>query len=102
VTLTSRLGNDVTAGYPELAGLGPALRDRAAVLDGQIVTFDSQGRPSSATGRPGRCGGQEAGHLVDDGLEPPQVTAKLLELLQEGHGRLPVEAGDDVRGEHHG
>ncbi len=47
-------------------------------------------------------GGQEAGYLVEDGLEAPQVTAKLLELLQEGHGRLTVEAGDDVRGEHHG
>ncbi len=46
VTLTSRLGNAVTDGYPELAALGPALGDRAAVLDGEIVAFDSQGRPS--------------------------------------------------------
>ncbi len=46
VTLTSRLGNDITNGYPELAALGPALGDRAAVLDGEIVAFDSQGRPS--------------------------------------------------------
>lgn len=46
VTLTSRLGNDITAGYPELAELGPALGDQAAVLDGEIVAFDERGRPS--------------------------------------------------------
>lgn len=46
VTLTSRLGNNVTAGYPELAGLGPAFGNRAAVLDGEVVTFDHRGRPS--------------------------------------------------------
>ena len=46
VTLASRLGNDVTAGYPELAPLGLALDGRAAVLDGEIVAFDDRGRPS--------------------------------------------------------
>jgi len=46
VMLASRLGNDVTAGYPELAALGPALSERAAVLDGEIVAFDDRGRPS--------------------------------------------------------
>lgn len=46
VTLTSRLGNDVTSGYPELAGMGPSIRHRAAVLDGEIIAFDHRGRPS--------------------------------------------------------
>ncbi|HEV2810325.1 MAG TPA: non-homologous end-joining DNA ligase [Acidimicrobiales bacterium] len=46
VTLASRRGNDVTAGYPELAPLGLALDGRAAVLDGEIVAFDDRGRPS--------------------------------------------------------
>lgn len=46
VVLASRLGNDVTAGYPELAGLGSALGGQAAVLDGEIVAFDDRGRPS--------------------------------------------------------
>ncbi|MEN3313960.1 MAG: bifunctional non-ous end joining protein LigD [Acidimicrobiaceae bacterium] len=46
VSISSRLGNDVTAGYPELAELGAALGDRAVVLDGEIITFDENGRPS--------------------------------------------------------
>lgn len=46
ITLTSRLGNEVTAGYPELGALPAALGDHAAVLDGEIVAFDGRGRPS--------------------------------------------------------
>ncbi|HVM27717.1 MAG TPA: non-homologous end-joining DNA ligase [Mycobacteriales bacterium] len=41
--LTSRNGNDVTAAYPELAGLAAQL-DTAALLDGEVVAF-SGGRP---------------------------------------------------------
>lgn len=46
VTMTSRLGNDITGAYPELSGLGAALGERAAVLDGEIIAFDDTGRPS--------------------------------------------------------
>lgn len=47
VAITSRLGNDVTGGYPELAALAGALEGRSAVLDGEIVAFDERtGRPS--------------------------------------------------------
>lgn len=47
VTIASRLGNDVTGGYPELAALAGALGGRSAVLDGEIVAFDERtGRPS--------------------------------------------------------
>ena len=47
VTIASRLGNDVTLGYPELAPLAGALGGRSAVLDGEIVAFDERtGRPS--------------------------------------------------------
>jgi bifunctional non-homologous end joining protein LigD len=37
--LTSRNGNDVTASYPELAGLTAALGRRPALLDGEVVAF---------------------------------------------------------------
>ncbi len=46
VGLFSRNGNDVTAGYPELAATPVGLAARSAVLDGEIVTFDPSGRPS--------------------------------------------------------
>ena len=47
VAIASRLGNDVTGAYPELAALAAALDGRSAVLDGEIVAFDERtGRPS--------------------------------------------------------
>ncbi len=42
----SRNLNDITASYPELSRLNRALGARTAVLDGEIVAFDDQGRPS--------------------------------------------------------
>ncbi|GGO11333.1 ATP-dependent DNA ligase [Microbispora rosea subsp. aerata] len=44
--LVSRNGRDITAAYPELAGLAGATGGHAAVLDGEIVAFDRRGRPS--------------------------------------------------------
>jgi bifunctional non-homologous end joining protein LigD len=37
---------DITAGYPELAGLPGAMGGRTAVLDGEIVAISSKGYPS--------------------------------------------------------
>ena len=42
--LFSRTGKDITATYPELAGLGHAVGHKQAVLDGEIVAL-SGGRP---------------------------------------------------------
>jgi bifunctional non-homologous end joining protein LigD len=46
VRLCSRNGNDITSRYPELRELGRALGARPAILDGEIVAFDAEGRPS--------------------------------------------------------
>jgi bifunctional non-homologous end joining protein LigD len=46
VRILSRNDRDVTAGYPELRPLGPALGATAVVLDGEIVAFDAEGRPN--------------------------------------------------------
>ena len=43
--MLSRRLEDVTARYPELAPIGEALADRAAILDGEVVALDSDGRP---------------------------------------------------------
>src|SRR6185312_13665171 len=45
VRITSRLGNDLSGRYPELAALADAV-DVPVLLDGEIVAFDDTGRPS--------------------------------------------------------
>ena len=42
----TRNGNDVTARYPELARMNRALSMHRAILDGEVVAFDADGRPS--------------------------------------------------------
>jgi bifunctional non-homologous end joining protein LigD len=42
----SRNLNDITPRYPELSKLNRALSSHRAVLDGEIVAFDAEGRPS--------------------------------------------------------
>jgi bifunctional non-homologous end joining protein LigD len=44
--IESRNLNDVSARYPELGALGAQLGSREVILDGEIVSFDEQGRPS--------------------------------------------------------
>ena len=44
--LETRAGNEITDGYPELRALVNELGMRDAILDGEIVAFDEQGRPS--------------------------------------------------------
>src|SRR3954468_22399355 len=44
--IESRNQRDITAQYPELRRLNRALSSHRAVLDGEIVAFDADGRPS--------------------------------------------------------
>src|SRR5215210_4271546 len=44
--LESRNLNDITAQYPEVRPLNRALSSHTAVLDGEIVAFDADGKPS--------------------------------------------------------
>ncbi|MCW2899902.1 MAG: polymerase LigD, ligase domain protein [Streptosporangiaceae bacterium] len=46
VRATGRRGSEVTDRYPELSGLADLLPQQGAVLDGEVVAFDSTGRPS--------------------------------------------------------
>jgi len=48
VRLRSRNDLDVSASYPELAGLGARLARRQAILDGEVVAFGENGLPSFA------------------------------------------------------
>jgi bifunctional non-homologous end joining protein LigD len=49
VRLVSRTGRDITATYPELAGLGRAVSASQAVLDGEIVAFGDSDWPDFET-----------------------------------------------------
>ncbi len=46
MTLHARSGGDITARYPEIARMNRALHEHSALLDGEVVAFDAQGRPS--------------------------------------------------------
>jgi bifunctional non-homologous end joining protein LigD len=46
VRLVNRNGRDATRQYPELRELGKAVGPQEMILDGEIVAFDEQGRPS--------------------------------------------------------
>ena len=43
--MLSRRLEDVSSRYPELEPLAEALGDRSAILDGEVVAFDAEGRP---------------------------------------------------------
>ena len=47
--ISSRRGEDASHRYPELTGLPEALGGRMAILDGEVVAFDAEGRPSFQT-----------------------------------------------------
>jgi bifunctional non-homologous end joining protein LigD len=44
--LESRTLREITSHYPELRAIGPELGSTDAVLDGEVVAFDDQGKPS--------------------------------------------------------
>lgn len=46
VQILSRSGKDITHQYPEISGLSDALTVPDCILDGEIITYDAEGRPS--------------------------------------------------------
>jgi bifunctional non-homologous end joining protein LigD len=46
VRAVGRRGIDATSRYPELQALADLLPDQSAVIDGEVVAFDTEGRPS--------------------------------------------------------
>ena len=52
VRLVSRTGKAMERQYPELSALQAALNAESAIVDGEIVAFDEQGRPSFARLQP--------------------------------------------------
>ena len=46
VSLQTRAGRNVDAEFPQLKGIGRLVKAKQAVLDGEVVVLDEQGRPS--------------------------------------------------------
>ncbi len=85
----TRNGNDVTVAYPELRALNRPLGSREAILDGEIVAFDEQGRPSfQALQSRMHLRGQAAVRRV---AQTQPVTYVLFDLLWlEGHSLMDL------------
>jgi bifunctional non-homologous end joining protein LigD len=87
--LASRLGRDITPRYPELRELGRVLGSREAVLDGEVIAFGADGRPSFQ-----RL--QSRMHLASDSAvrraaASSPVTYVIFDLLfYEGHSLLEL------------
>ncbi|MGD0984941.1 MAG: non-homologous end-joining DNA ligase [Acidimicrobiales bacterium] len=89
VRVLSRTDRDVTASYPELRGLGEALGSLQAVLDGEIVALDKQGRPSFEALQP-RMNTAEPSHVRRLAKNVP-VTYMIFDLMHlDGHSALAV------------
>ncbi len=82
--LLSRNLNDITPRYPELARLNRALSHHRAILDGEVVAFDAQGRPDfGALQRRMHVGSESAQRRLAKELPVTYVIFDLLWL--DGH-----------------
>lgn len=93
VRLMSRRGNDVTASYPELQALAGELPGRPAVLDGEIVALDEDGRPDFGLLQ-GRIHLTERAQVARMVLRTP-VTLMLFDVLHlDGGVAMPLPWSD--------
>jgi bifunctional non-homologous end joining protein LigD len=93
VWATSRAGNDATARFPELAGLGSALRDVDVLLDGEIVALDDAGVPSFERLQPRMQAGSAA--AIRRGVAEQPVVYMVFDVLWlDGHATCDLPYTD--------
>jgi len=90
VRLVSRNQNDLTREYPELGGLARQLQARTAVLDGEIVALDEQGRASFSLMQQ-RSGFREPGRRSGADRSVPILYYAFDLLYLDGYTLLQVE-----------
>ena len=78
VVVLGRSGRDFTTTYPELGQLADVLGGRRCVLDGEVVAFDAQGRPSFETLQSRMHG---PGRRTAGGAAPVPVAYLVFDLL---------------------
>jgi bifunctional non-homologous end joining protein LigD len=87
VRATSRGDKDLTGGFPELAELASSLGSHRAVIDGELVAFDDDGRPSF--GRLQRRLNLTSGAAVERRSQEVAATYLAFDLLYlDGHSLL--------------
>ncbi|HEY6766884.1 MAG TPA: non-homologous end-joining DNA ligase [Candidatus Sulfotelmatobacter sp.] len=109
VRLVSRNQNDLTSRYPELQGLPQFIKAKTAILDGEVVALDAEGRASFSLMQQ-RTGFRPGGRRTVAKAEVPVLYYVFDLLYLDGYDlrRLPLEerkeklaslikAGDSVR-----
>jgi bifunctional non-homologous end joining protein LigD len=87
--IRTRNGNDVTNSFPELRALGEQFGARQAVVDGEIVAFDDQGRPRFQRLQP-RIHAADALKAKRLAAEQPVVYVLFDLLYLDGHGLVAL------------
>jgi len=90
--LESRNRNDISAQYPELRPLGESLGALEVVLDGEIVAFDNEGKPSFQ--RLQNRLGLKGTAVLRRSKEVPVVFVIFDLLYLDGHSTMPLSYRD--------
>jgi len=91
VRLVSRNQNDMTAAYPELRSLPDSVNARTAILDGEIVALDAEGRPSFSLMQQ-RTGVGEGGRRIRRTRDDVPVVYYVFDLLYlDGYNLMQAE-----------
>ena len=97
VRLLSRNANELTAGFPELAELPQRLHAGTAIVDGEIVALDQEGRSSFSLMQQ-RTGLGESGHRTHSAKPGVPIAYYAFDLLYlDGYSLLKVELEDRKR-----
>jgi bifunctional non-homologous end joining protein LigD len=89
--LVSRNQNDFTAAYPELRDLSGAVKARTAILDGEIVALDDEGRSSFSLMQQ-RTGVGEGGRRIRKTRDDIPIAYYVFDLLYlDGYDLMQVD-----------
>ena len=94
VTLLNRKGGDISSHYPEVGGLAAELAPHAAVLDGEVVTFNERGQTSFQRLQRRMHVAQPTGRLV---AETPVVYAAFDVLWLDGESLVDLPQAERRR-----
>ena len=91
--LVSRNQNDLTARYPELKDLPQFVKAKQAILDGEVVALDAEGRPSFSLMQQ-RTGFRPGGRRAPANADVPVLYYAFDLLYLDGYDlrRVPLEA----------